>query len=110
MALGLSLQLAFNDFVLQVCKALRSCSDSTTLRSILQDLLDLATISRANHADHSETQPPASSSQLARALHKLQRELHRDPAAKRSITSGFLQHLEVITCTLLPGELYLTAH
>lgn len=103
MALGLGLQLAFNGYVLQVCKTLRSCNESQQVQQILQDLLELVTL-EFRKTDHSREPAAATSGALAQALHRVQRDLLHDPAPRRSVITALSQHLEVITTTLLPGE------
>lgn len=111
MALGLGVQLAFNDYVLHVCKALRSCNESQELAAILQGLLTLVTIAQELCTDHGKTEPSTTVSTtllpLAKAYERLQHELRAELDAKQSIQRGMRQHLEVIASSLFPGKLCL---
>lgn len=110
MALGLSLHLAFNNYVLQLCKAIQSCSGPQVLEHILRDLLNLLTVQPQKNADHCQGRAELTSGALAQALDTVQRELLSDHDPIYSVGSALQQHLEVITCTLLPGELSATCN
>ena len=107
MALGLGLQLAFNDYVLHVCKALRSCNESQELAAILQGLLTLVTVAQELCTDHGKTEPSTTVIPLAKAYERLQHERRAELDAEQSIQRGMRQHLEVIASSLFPGQLCL---
>lgn len=104
MAAGLALQLAFSNYVLTVCRALRLCKESWDLHRILRGLLDLVTFAREDSSELRNAEPATEASQLPESLRVLHHELVLSRDASVHVTLAFCQHLEVIICSMLPGR------
>ena len=109
MAATLALQLAFSNYALAVCKALRSCNNPQELQCIVQGLLDLATLACEASSDLRDTLPAKGPGHLSELLRTLHDQLDQSVNVAGHIRLAFYQHLEVIVCSLLPGEASLLA-
>ena len=107
MAAGLALQLAFSNYVLTVCKTLRSCKQCGELQRIVQELLHLAALARQDSSDLGNTAPAKEAGPVPESLKMLYHELLSSRDVSVLVTLAFCQHLEVIVCSMLPGRDFL---
>ena len=103
MAAGVGLQLAVNNYTLNVCNALRSCEVHKDVEGILRNLLLFVCLSTepTNVDSRSNIPAPASPLELsyARVLHESQSKSN----AAHVLEALLFQQMESITFSLLPG-------
>ena len=102
MAADFALQLAVNNFALQVCKALQACNASEDIAVVLRAIESLVQLA-ATRPDLASAQQCDLPTSLAECYALILRELHRTVHWQASMLHLILRHLEPITFSLLPG-------
>lgn len=103
MAAGIGLQLAVNNYTLNVCKALRDCESPKDIEDVLQNLLLFVCLSTdQTDADlHSNTTAP--DSPLAMSYARVFSEVQSVQNAALVVAASLFHQLETITFSLLAG-------
>lgn len=103
MAAGFALQLAVNNFVLSVCRAVQTCESSSTLATILRSLNTFAHLA-AKGGTLPETEDANVASPLAQSRAHLIDECRRTEGYSTILTSLLSRQLETVNHSLLPGN------
>lgn len=99
MAAGIGLQLAVNNYTLNICKALTSCKVPKDVEEVLRKLLLLVRPSTDHTQVDSTSTNPTPDSSYARLLHEAQSTQY----AAHVMQALLFQQMESITFSLLPG-------
>lgn len=103
MAAGMGLQLAVNNYTLNACKVLTSCTVPKDVEEVLRNLLLLVRLSTDHSHVDSKSRTPAPDSSLelsyARLMHEAQNTEHAAPVMEALL----FQQMESVTFSLLPG-------
>ncbi len=104
MAADLALQLAVNNYILNVCKALQACESVSDIQLVLHSLISFAQLAASNCADAFKVADVDLDSPLAQSQARVYHECHR--AGHHAIilkVFGFRQ-FETVAHSLFPGS------
>ena len=104
MAADLALQLAVNNYILNVCKALQACGSVSDIQLVLHSLISFAQLAASNCADAFKVAEVDLDSLLAQSHARVCHECHRAGQHAIILKVFVFRQFETVAHSLFPGS------
>jgi hypothetical protein len=104
MAADLALQLAVNNYILNVCKALQACGSVSDIQLVLHSLISFAQLAASNCADAFNVAEVDLDSPLAQSQARVCHEYHRAGQHAVILKVFIFRQFESVAHSLFPGS------